>query len=95
MFMNDFFIKIKIADRTYSLKIKPEEEAVLRQAAKAIENKLKLRKEQMRIHDKQDLLAMVAFDAEVEKLKELNKSDQQDKLVDGINEKLKNILSNS
>ena len=93
--MDDFFIKIKIADRTYSLKIKPEEEAVLRQAAKAIENKLKLRKEQMRIHDKQDLLAMVAFDAEVAKLKELRNREQQDKLVDGISQKLKSLLENS
>lgn len=93
--MNDFFIKIKIADRTYSLKIKPEEEAILRRAAKAIENKLKLRKEQMRIHDKQDLLAMVAFDAEVEKLKELNRNDQQNELVEGINEKLRRALESS
>jgi len=93
--MNDFFIKIKIADRTYSLKIKPEEEAILRRAAKAIENKLKLRKEQMRIHDKQDLLAMVAFDAEVEKLKELNRNDQQNELVEGINEKLRRALQSS
>lgn len=93
--MDDIFIKIKIAERTYSLKIKPEEEAVLRQAAKAIENKLKLRKEQMRIHDKQDLLAMVAFDAEVEKLKELNIREQEEELVDGINERLKNLLDNS
>ncbi len=92
--MNDFFIKIKIADRTYSLKIKPEEEAILRKAAKAIESKLKLRKEQMRIQDKQDLLAMVAFDAEVEKLKELEKKEQQEKLVDGINKKLKGLLDN-
>ena len=93
--MNDFFIKIKIADRTYSLKIKPEEEAILRRAAKAIENKLKLRKEQMRIHDKQDLLAMVAFDAEVEKLKELNRNNQQNELVEGINEKLRRVLESS
>lgn len=93
--MDDIFIKIKIAERTYSLKIKPEEEAVLRQAAKAIENKLKLRKEQMRIHDKQDLLAMVAFDAEVEKLKELNIREQEEELVDGINQRLKNLLDNS
>lgn len=93
--MNDFFIKIKIADRTYSLKIKPEEEAILRQAAKEIEHKLKLRKEQMRVNDKQDLLAMVAFDAEVEKLKELKRNDQQDKLVDGINDKIKDILDNT
>jgi len=93
--MDDFFIKIKIAERTYSLKIKPEEEAVLRQAAKAIENKLKLRKEQLRIYDKQDLLAMVAFDAEVEKLKELNNREQQDELVNGINQRLKSLLDNS
>ena len=49
----------------------------------------------MRIHDKQDLLAMVAFDAEVEKLKELNRNDQQNELVEGINEKLRRVLESS
>ncbi|MBT31203.1 MAG: cell division protein ZapA [Thalassobius sp.] len=90
--MKDFFIKIKIADRTYSLKIKPEDEEILRQAAKAIENKLKLRQEQMRINDKQDLLAMVAFDAEVEKLKEQKANEHINKSIDTINDQLNNML---
>ena len=90
--MNEFFIKIKIADRTYSLKIKPEDEETLRQAAKAIENKLKLRQQQMRINDKQDLLAMVAFDAEVEKLKEQKVNEQINQSIDTLNNQLNNML---
>ncbi len=67
--MNDIFINIKISDRTYSLKINPKDEAILRKAGKVIEQKIQDRREKLGVKDKQDLLAMITFDTVVESLK--------------------------
>ncbi len=67
--MDKLSIKIKIADREYPMKVEPEEEERIRRAGKMVNEKIKLFKSQFGIDDKQDLLAMVAFDALVEKLK--------------------------
>ena len=60
-------IKIKIADREYPMKIDPEDEEVIRKAGKVINEKIRLYAQQFGIDDKQDLLAMVAFDILVDK----------------------------
>lgn len=62
-------IRIKIAEKEYTLKIKPEEEALLRRAAKILNEKMKTMQKKSGIWDKQDLLAMVAFDTVVQNLK--------------------------
>jgi cell division protein ZapA len=67
--MGELFIKIKILDRTYSLVIDPKDERVLRNAGKLIEEKIYAKKEKLGVHDKQDLLAMIAFDYAVENLR--------------------------
>ena len=67
--MGKLSIKIKIADREYPMKVEPEEEERIRKAGKIVNEKIKLFKSQFGIDDKQDLLAMVAFDALVERLK--------------------------
>jgi len=67
--MDKLSIKIKIADREYPMKVEPEEEERIRRAGKIVNEKIKLFKSQFGIDDKQDLLAMVAFDALVERLK--------------------------
>ena len=61
-------IKIKIGDREYPMKVKPEDEQRVRSAGKQINEKLKAYREQFGIDDKQDLLSMVAFDCLVEKM---------------------------
>ncbi len=50
------------------MKVKPEDEEKVRKASKSINEKLKTYREQFGIDDKQDLLAMVAFDSLVEKM---------------------------
>ena len=67
--MDKLSIKIKIADREYPMKVEPEEEERIRKAGKIVNEKIKLFKSQFGIDDKQDLLAMVAFDILVERLK--------------------------
>ena len=62
-------IRIKIAEKEYSLKIRASEEALLRKAAKELNEKLKTMQKKTGIWDKQDLLAMTAFDCLVQNLK--------------------------
>jgi cell division protein ZapA len=65
--MEELSIKIKIAEREYPMKVRRDEEEKVRAAGKLINEKLKLYREQFGIDDKQDLLAMVAFDCVVQK----------------------------
>lgn len=66
--MDDLSIKIKIADREYPMKVKRHDEERVRTAGRLINEKLKTYREQFGIDDKQDLLAMVAFDCLVDKM---------------------------
>lgn len=66
--MGELSVKIKIGDREYPMRVKPEEEAKIRTAGRAINEKIRLFREQFGISDYRDLLAMVAFDCMVEKM---------------------------
>lgn len=66
--MDELSIKIKIADREYPMKVKPEDEERVRTAGKRINERIRMYREKFGIDDKQDLLAMVAFDSLVDKL---------------------------
>jgi Uncharacterized protein conserved in bacteria len=68
--MDELSIKIKIADREYPMKVKRKEEERVRAAGKLINEKIKHYREQFGLDDKQDLLAMVAFDCLVDKMAE-------------------------
>lgn len=61
--MDELSLRLKIADRDYPMKVKTVEEKNVRAAAKLVNEKLKTFKTQFGIDDKQDLLAMVAFDS--------------------------------
>lgn len=67
--MSELSIKIKIGDREYPMRVEAEEEQILRLAGRKINEKLKAYNSQFGIDDKQDLLAMVAFDAIVSKMR--------------------------
>ncbi len=67
--MGDLSIKIKIGDREYPMKVKPEEEERVRLAGRLLNDKLKTFREHFKIDDKQDLLSMIAFDAQAGLLK--------------------------
>lgn len=66
--MDELSIKIRIAEREYPMKVKRDDEERVRTASRVINEKLKSYKDQFGIDDKQDLLAMVAFDSLVEKM---------------------------
>jgi len=72
--MEELAIKINICGRIYPLRAKREDEALMRNAAKSIEEKLHKYAVEFGIEDKQDLLAMALFDFTVEasRLRESN-----------------------
>jgi cell division protein ZapA (FtsZ GTPase activity inhibitor) len=57
--MDELTITVNIADRPYRLKIKREEEEIIRKAVKEIDQRIKEYSEHFAFNDKQDLLAMV------------------------------------
>lgn len=59
--MDELSITINIANRPYRLKIKKEEEEVLRESAKKIESLSKEYAKNFHFNDNQDLIAMVAL----------------------------------
>lgn len=84
--MEDLSIKIKMAGREYPMTVKFKDEERVRNAAKMLNEKLKQYRSQYGIEDKQDLLAMVAFDVFVEKLNEAETLQEIDNtVVDKIN----------
>ncbi|GAB3693768.1 hypothetical protein GCM10027592_13940 [Spirosoma flavus] len=66
--MEELPIRVQIADRSYNLFVEPEAEAVVRQAAKLIQDDLKKYRE-MGFKETQEALAMIAFDCLVNKLR--------------------------
>jgi cell division protein ZapA len=93
--MGNLSIKIKIADREYPIKAPASEEAKLRNAGKAINDKLRQYRAQFGIDDKQDLLAMVAIDCMVEKLQaDEDKLGVNSVIADKMNH-LDNLLSSA
>lgn len=85
--MDELSIKIKIADREYPMKVKPEDEERVRRAGKNINERIRSYRERFGIDDKQDLLAMVAFDCLVDKMEmEDNAGNLDENVLDKINQ---------
>ena len=84
--MADLSIKLKIGNREYPMKVKAEDEEMIRLAGKTINERIKSYRSRFGIDDSQDLLAMVAFDCLVEKMR----ADHQTTSVDEVSlEKVK------
>ena len=79
--MDELSVKIKIADREYPMKVKRTEEEKVRAAGKLINEKIKHYREQFGLDDKQDLLAMVAFDCLVDRMADDDKLQVIDQTV--------------
>jgi cell division protein ZapA len=85
--MDQLSIRIKIADREYPMKVKRDDEEKIRRAAKLINERIRNYKEQYGIDDKQDLLAMVAFDCVVDGISHNQDQNESDKsIADKINQ---------
>ena len=89
--MEKLSIKIKISDREYPMKVFPEDEDRIRKAGKIVNEKIRIYREKFGIDDRQDLLAMVAFDFVVDKMEVEGQSVSTDQTV---LEKLKSLNQN-
>jgi cell division protein ZapA len=85
-------IRIKIADREYGLRIAPEDEPLLKKASDLLNAALKIKKDEVRVYDKVDLLAMVAFDLIVEKLQAENTQRAVNEQLDALQNRIDNVL---
>lgn len=73
--MEDLSIKIQVANRTYPLTVKPEQEEVMRKAARLLNERMKIYEANYSVKDQQDLLAMCALEFTAKTLEvESNKS---------------------
>lgn len=91
--MEKLSIKVKIADREYPMKVDAKDEENIRKAGKLINERLRTYRERFGIDDKQDLLAMVAFDSTVERLKVEGETHQMDDNIEHKIEKLNQLIS--
>lgn len=66
--MSDISIKMKICERLYPMKIRASEESKIREAGKLLNERIERYLNKYAASDKQDLLAMVAFDYAIENL---------------------------
>ena len=86
--MDQFTISVKIAERVYRMKIRPEEEEGIRKAAKLINEKVKDYSSTYAYNDYQDLISMVALQFAVSYVKA---GDGEDKIDEDIGERLTKI----
>lgn len=93
--MTELSIKIKIGNREYPMKVKPEEEARIRAAGKKINERLKFYQDQFKIDDKQDLLAMVAIDSFVQMLHTSESNQTTDEVALDHISKLNKLISDT
>jgi cell division protein ZapA len=97
--MDELSIKLKIADREYPMKVRPQDEERVRKAGKSINERLRSYRERFGIDDKQDLLSMVAFDCLIEKLEVEEKQYGTDETIlekiDDLNQRLGQAINQS
>ncbi len=86
--MAELSIKLKIGNREYPMKVKSEDEERIRRAGKILNEKIKFYRDRFNLEDNQDLLAMVAFDCQVEKMKNEETIESTDEVA---LEQIKNI----
>ena len=91
--MADLSIKLRIGNREYPMRVKAEDEERIRKAGKALNDKVKKYREQFGIDDNQDLLAMVAFDCLIEKMKNEEQAGSVDEVSSMQLAKLNQMIS--
>lgn len=93
--MTELSIKLRIGNREYPMKVKAEDEERIRRAGKMINEKIKGYRDQFGIDDNQDLLAMVAFDCLVDKMKNEETIESTDEIALDQIRNISQLISNS
>jgi cell division protein ZapA (FtsZ GTPase activity inhibitor) len=89
-------ITIYIDDRPFSLKVKAEEEVMIRKVVDEVNDKLKNYKQTHKSRDKKDLLAMtlLTYAVETVKLRNTKTPEAVDNRLENLNELLDSALDN-
>ena len=93
--MAELSIKIRIGNREYPMRVKAEDEERIRKAGKQLNERMRDYQTQFGINDTQDLVAMVAFDCLVEKLKNDESSNSSEDLAIKELSRLNRLISDS
>lgn len=91
--MEDLSIKVQVANRTYPLTIKEEQEEVMRKAAKIINDRMKIYEANYSVKDTQDLLAMCALEFAAKAIESENNKNIMDSSVGEQLEEIERFLS--
>jgi cell division protein ZapA len=84
---------VQIAGKEYPMKVKASDEAAVLKAAEKLNESLAFYKTNFHISEKQDLLAMVAFDAFFERISMDNKREEMIQSVCLEIESISNLIS--
>ncbi|BDC99940.1 cell division protein ZapA [Persicobacter psychrovividus] len=90
--MGDLSIKIKIADREYPMRVAESDVNKVQKVAELINNQINDYRSKYRCDDRQDLLAMVVFDALMNQVESHEYESTIDQKVSFLNELLDNNL---
>lgn len=93
--MAELSIKIRIGNREYPMKVKAEDEERIRKAGKQLNERIRDYQSQFGINDTQDLVAMVAFDCLVEKLRKEESSNSSEDMAFKEISRLNRLISDS
>ena len=75
--MSDVSVKVEIANGIYPLKVKSEDESIVRQAVEIINQKIAEFEKNYGVKDKKDVLAMVTLQLVTELQKQKNTAEQE------------------
>lgn len=91
--MTELSIRLKIGDREYPMKVSAEDEEKIRKAGKIINERIRAYRNRFGINDKQDLLAMVAFDCVVEQMNNELPETETDPTVSSKIDQLNSLIN--
>ena len=80
--MEELAVKIKICGRVYPMRVQAAEERCVRTASNLVNEQVKAYSDKFGIHDKQDLLAMVALDCLIDVLKLNNEVARETRVLE-------------
>ncbi|MCO5231174.1 MAG: cell division protein ZapA [Chitinophagales bacterium] len=86
MIDNHINIQLVLAGRQYKLKVDPAEEAIVRSAAKDINDQIIDYQQKFPSKDKQDFLIMLLLHQKVESFRKSGNQSQSDQWMDRLNE---------
>lgn len=83
--MGELSLKIKIHDREYPIKVTEQDVEMMREIESTLNDRISNFRKQFKVDNKQDLLAMVAFDLMVEVTKSAkNQGLQEDQIAEKV-----------